>query len=74
MRKVIGLMVLYVPPVHTSVPHGVGGLFSPNAFENLRDEVISRVGYLLNFIDFDSDSAYRFRFFSIPSFDSNVIR
>ncbi len=32
------------------------------------------VGYRLNFIDFDSDSAYRFRFFSIPSFDSNVIK
>ncbi len=36
--------------------------------------VMSRVGYRLNFIDFDSDSAYRFRFFSIPSFDSNVMR
>ncbi len=35
--------------------------------------LISRVGYRLNFIDSDSDSAYRFRFFSIPSFDSNVI-
>ncbi len=32
----------------------------------------TRVGYRLNFID--SDSAYRFRFFSIPSFDSNVIK
>ncbi len=28
----------------------------------------TRVGYRLNFIDFDSDSAYRF-----DSFDSNVI-
>ncbi len=28
--------------------------------------VKSRVGYRLNFIDSDSDSAYRFRFFSIP--------
>ncbi len=38
--------------------------------------LIIRVGYHLNFIDFDSDSdsAYRFRFFSIPSFDSNVIK
>ncbi len=29
---------------------------------------LSRVGYRLNFIDFDSDSdsAYRFRLFSIP--------
>ncbi len=35
-------MVLYVPPAHTSVPHGVGGLFSPNASENLRDEVLRR--------------------------------
>ncbi len=37
---------------------------------------INRVGYRLNFIDFDSnsDSAYRFRFLSIPSFDSNVIK
>ncbi len=37
---------------------------------------LCRVGYRLNFIDFDSDSdcAYRFRFFSIPSFDSNVIK
>ncbi len=35
---------------------------------------LHRVGYRLNFIDFDSDSAYRFRFFSIPSFDSNVIK
>ncbi len=34
----------------------------------------TRVGYHLNFIDFDSDSAYQFRFFSIPSFDSNVIK
>ncbi len=34
--------------------------------------VRDRVGYLLNFIN--SDSAYRFRFFSIPSFDSNVIK
>ncbi len=40
MKKVIGLMVLYVPPVHMSMPHGVGGLFSPNALENLRDEVL----------------------------------
>ncbi len=29
-----------------------------------------RVWYRFNFIDFDSDSAYRFRFFLIPSFDS----
>ncbi len=36
--------------------------------------VRDRVGYRLNFIDSDSDSAYRFRFFSIPSFDSNVIK
>ncbi len=36
--------------------------------------LISRVGYRLNFIDSDSDSAYRFRFFLIPSFDSNVIK
>ncbi len=34
--------------------------------------VASLVGYRLNFIDYDS--AYRFRFFSIPSFDSNVIK
>ncbi len=38
------------------------------------DMVTNRVGYHLNFIDSDSDSAYRFRFFSIPSFDSNVIK
>ncbi len=31
---------------------------------------VIRVGYRLNFIDFDS----AYRFFSIPSFDSNVIR
>ncbi len=34
----------------------------------------NRVGYRLNFIDFDSESAYRFRIFSITSFDSNVIK
>ncbi len=34
--------------------------------------LVHRVGYRLNFID--SDSAYRFRLFSIPSFDSNVIK
>ncbi len=39
---------------------------------NRRQTVRIRVGYRLNFID--SDSAYRFRFFSIPSFDSNVIK
>ncbi len=33
-----------------------------------------RVGYRLNFIDSDSDSAYQFRLFSIPSFDSNGIK
>ncbi len=34
----------------------------------------SRVGYRSNLINSDSDSAYRFQFFSIPSFDSNVIK
>ncbi len=34
--------------------------------------VSPRVGYRLNLID--SDSAYRFRLFSIPSFDSSVIK
>ncbi len=33
---------------------------------NTMSDTIIRVGYRLNFIDFDSDSAYQFRFFSIP--------
>ncbi len=41
-------------------------------FEQISQVVFSRVGYRLNFID--SDSAYRFRLFSIPSFDCNVIK
>ncbi len=50
--------------------------FKPCQFKYLRarrrELARDRVGYRLNFID--SDSAYRFRFFSIPSFDSNVIK
>ncbi len=33
-----------------------------------------RVGYHLNFIDSGSDSAYRFRFLSIPNSESNKIK
>ncbi len=41
-------------------------------FGQISQVVFSRVGYHLNFID--SDSAYRFGFFSMPSFDCNVIK
>ncbi len=45
-------------------------LFYQMHFESSKLRAATRVGHRLNFID----SAYRFRFFSIPSFDSNVIK
>ncbi len=50
-----------------------GARQKPDAFI-LMKHVLFRVGYRLNFINSNSDSAYRFRFLSIPSFDSNVVK
>ncbi len=47
-------------------------LYTPR--DGRQNEHKTRVGYRLNFTDLDSDSAYRFQLFSIPNFDSNVIK